>query len=49
MERILFEDVPAVPLFGLKLRMALQSYVRGAKAPPLAFYYFDVKDIWLDK
>jgi ABC-type transport system substrate-binding protein len=49
MESILFEDVPAVPLFQLRLRMALQPYVRGAEAPLLAFRFLDVREIWIDR
>jgi ABC-type transport system substrate-binding protein len=49
MENILLEDVPAVPLFQLRLRMALQPYVRGAAAPLLAFRFLDVREIWIDR
>jgi ABC-type transport system substrate-binding protein len=49
MESILFEDVPAVPLFQLRLRMSLQPYVRGAAAPLLAFHFLDVREIWIDR
>lgn len=48
-EKILSEDVPAIPLFSLKQRLALQPYVRGVKIPPLGFYFVDAKEIWLDK
>lgn len=49
MEEILFEDVPAVPLFSRQNRMAMQPYVRGVDVPPLGLYYLDAKKIWLDK
>ncbi len=49
MERILLEDVPAVPLYRIKRRLAVQPFVRGAKAPPLGNYILDVRDVWLDK
>ena len=49
MERILLEDVPAVPLYRIKRRLAVQPFVRGAKAPPLGNSILDVRDIWLDK
>ncbi len=49
MERILFEDMPAVPLFQIRMRMALQPYVRGAEAPLLAFRFLDVREIWIDR
>ncbi len=48
-EGILIEDVPAVPLFQLRLRMALQPNIRGAAAPLLAFHFLDVKEIWIDR
>ena len=48
-EKILFSDVPAVPLFSHQNRIVMQSYVRGIEEPPLGFHYFDVKKIWLDK
>lgn len=49
MEQILLEDVPAVPLYRVKRRLAVQPFVRGAKAPPLGNYILDVRDVWLDK
>ncbi len=49
MESVLFEDVPAVPLFQLRLRMALQPNVRGAAAPLLAFHFLDAREIWIDR
>ncbi len=48
-ERILFEDVPSLPLFSQQNRVAMQPWVRGVEVPPLGFYYLDVKKIWLDK
>jgi ABC-type transport system substrate-binding protein len=49
MEQVLFENVPALPLFSNRQRMALQPYVRGVKTPALGFFHLDVRDIWLDK
>jgi ABC-type transport system substrate-binding protein len=49
MERILLEDVPAVPLYRIKRRLVVQPFVRGAKAPPLGNYILDIRDVWLDK
>lgn len=46
-EKILSEDLPAVPLFSEEQRIAVQSYVRGVKVPALGFDYLDAKDIWL--
>jgi len=48
-EKILYAERPAIPLFSDKLRMAIQPYVRGVEVPPLGFYYLDAKEIWLDK
>jgi ABC-type transport system substrate-binding protein len=49
MEGLLKEDLPAIPLFSMQQRLALQPYVRGVKPPPLGFFYLDAKEIWLDK
>lgn len=49
MEEILFSDVPAVPLFSIQNRVAMQPYVRGVKVPPLGMYYLQTRKIWLDK
>lgn len=49
MERILFEDMPAIPLFQIRMRIALQPYVRGAEAPLLAFRFLDVREIWIER
>ncbi|MGD9344321.1 MAG: ABC transporter substrate-binding protein [Candidatus Aminicenantes bacterium] len=48
-EEVLFEDVPAIPLFSHQNRVAIQPYVRGVEYPSLGFYYLDAKKIWLDK
>jgi ABC-type transport system substrate-binding protein len=48
-EEVLFEDVPAIPLFSHQNRVAIQPYVRGIEYPLLGFYYLDAKKIWLDK
>lgn len=48
-EELLMTDMPAVPLYSRQHRLAVQSYVRGIKAPPLGFFYLEAKDIWLDK
>ena len=48
-EKLLFEDVPAIPLFSHQNRVAIQPYVRGIEYPSLGFYYLDAKKIWLDK
>jgi len=49
MEKILGEDLPAIPLYSEERRIAVQPYVRGLKVPALGFDYVDAKDIWLVK
>jgi ABC-type transport system substrate-binding protein len=46
-EKILFTDVPAVPLFSDRIRIAIQPEVRGVRLPAMGFIFLDVKDIWL--
>lgn len=46
-EKTLFDDMPAVPLYTEKIRIALQSKVRGATLPAMGFYSLDTKMIWL--
>ncbi|MBN1224526.1 MAG: ABC transporter substrate-binding protein [Candidatus Aminicenantes bacterium] len=48
-EKILREDVPAIPLFSHQNRMAVQPYVRGVVVPALGVYYIDATKIWLDR
>jgi ABC-type transport system substrate-binding protein len=47
MERILFDEVPAIPLYTERIRIALQPGVHGAALPALGFYFLDMKNIWL--
>jgi ABC-type transport system substrate-binding protein len=49
MERILGDEVPAVPLFFTEARFAVQSRLRGVRVPALGFHYLDARQIWLDK
>ncbi|MCX6558944.1 MAG: ABC transporter substrate-binding protein [Candidatus Aminicenantes bacterium] len=49
MEKLLGQDMPAVPLFTEEERLAVQSYVRGVRMPPLGSSYLDAKDLWLDR
>jgi ABC-type transport system substrate-binding protein len=49
MELLLLEEMPAVPLYTMKLRVALQPFVRGVRAPALGFYFMDLKNVWLDR
>lgn len=48
-EKILLQDVPAIPLFSHQNRVAMQPYVRGIVVPALGFYYIDATKIWLDR
>ncbi len=48
-EKILQEDLPALPLFTNQRRMALQAYVKGVEVSPLGFFYLDLRKVWLDK
>lgn len=49
MEGILTADLPAVPLYSYKVRLALQTGVRGARLPALGFFFLDMKEIWLKR
>jgi ABC-type transport system substrate-binding protein len=49
MEQILFEDVPSIPLYTERIRIALLPSVHGAKLPALGFFFLDTKDIWLEE
>jgi len=46
-EKVLYEDVPAIPLFLERIRIAIQPRVRGIELPAMGFVFLDVKDIWL--
>lgn len=46
-EKLLYDDVPAVPLFSERIRIAIQPKVRGLLLPAMGFIFLDVKDIWL--
>jgi ABC-type transport system substrate-binding protein len=48
-EKILLEDVPAIPIYTQQNRVATQPYVRGVAVPRLGMYYLDAKKIWLEK
>ncbi len=49
MEELLMKDLPALPLYTTKVRVSLQSSVRGARTPALGFFFLDVKEIWLER
>lgn len=48
-EKLLFEEVPSIPLYSERIRIALLPRVRGAKLPALGFIFLDTKEIWLDE
>lgn len=48
-EKILFEDVPAVPLFAERIRIAIQPQVRGLELPATGFIFLDTRNIWLER
>jgi len=49
MDRILRQDLPAVPLFTEEDRLAVRSAVRGLRAPALGWGYLEARDLWLDR
>lgn len=49
MEELLFEEAPAVPLYGMRVRLALQPEVRGARMPSLGFSFLRAEDLWMDR
>jgi peptide/nickel transport system substrate-binding protein/oligopeptide transport system substrate-binding protein len=46
-EKILFKDTPAIPLFSERVRIALQPEVRGLRLPATGFIFVDARVIWL--
>jgi ABC-type transport system substrate-binding protein len=48
-EKILQEDIPAIPLYSQQNRVAMQSRVRGVAVPQLGMYYLDTQKIWLKR
>ena len=48
-ERLLFEEVPSIPLYSERVRIALHPNVRGAKLPAMGFMFLDTKGIWLEE
>lgn len=49
MEKILLAELPGIPVFGERVRIYLDPRVRGAKLPPLGFFFLDTKNIWLEE
>ena len=48
-EKILQEDIPAIPLYSQQNRVVMQSRVRGVAVPHLGMYYLDTRKIWLKR
>ena len=49
MARLLRDSVPAIPLYRIRSRIAMQPNVRGARVSPMGFNNLDVRDIWFDE
>jgi len=49
MEQVLYEEIPSIPLYSERIRIALLPGVRGAKLPALGFFFLDTKEIWLEE
>jgi len=47
-EKILNEEVPTIPLFSERVRIAVLPQVRGVHLPAMGFIFLDTKDIWLE-
>jgi ABC-type transport system substrate-binding protein len=47
-ENILAAEVPAIPLFSERVRIAVLPQVRGAALPAMGFIFLDTKEIWLE-
>ncbi len=47
-EKILYEEVPAIPLFSERVRIAVLPQVRGVHLPAMGFQFLDTKNIWLE-
>ena len=48
-EKILQTDVPALPLFFHKQRLAYQPYLKNLKAQPLGLLSLNLRDVWMDR
>ena len=47
-EKLLYEEMPAIPLFSERVRIASSPEVRGVHLPAMGFHLLDIKDIWLE-
>ncbi|MDD8031137.1 MAG: ABC transporter substrate-binding protein [Acidobacteriota bacterium] len=48
-EKLLKEDVPAIPLYFYKQRLAYQPNLRNLKAQSLGLMYLNLRDVWVDR
>ncbi len=46
-EKLLYEEVPALPLFSERIRIAIRPQVQGVELPAMGFIFLEVKNIWL--
>jgi ABC-type transport system substrate-binding protein len=49
LERILLDEMPAIPLYSQQNLVAMQPNVRGVDVPPLGLYYLEARKIWFKK
>jgi len=48
-ETILKNDVPAVPLFSERIRIAVLPKVKGIKPPAMGFSFLNTREIWIER
>ncbi len=48
-EKLLKEDVPAIPLYFYNQRLAYQPNLRNLKAQPLGLMFLNLRDVWVDR
>lgn len=48
-EELLRAEVPAIPLYFYKQRLAYQPYIKNLKSQPLGFFYLNLRDAWIDR
>ncbi|MDH5744390.1 MAG: hypothetical protein OEZ52_12640, partial [Candidatus Aminicenantes bacterium] len=49
LEKILLDEMPAIPLYSQQNLVAMQPNVRGVDVPPLGLYYLEARKIWFKK
>ncbi|MFW6131007.1 MAG: ABC transporter substrate-binding protein [Candidatus Aminicenantaceae bacterium] len=47
-EDILYFDVPAIPAYYQRNRIAVQPWVKGIEIPAMGIYYLEARKIWMD-